>query len=262
MDKSPFPGMDPYLESDIWIEFHQTLAHEIRAQLMRRLPSEYVALLERYYAVDYSGLSLVSRSSKQGIYPDIHVVRIKEAVAAYKTIAPPAIELVSPVPEKVPILRIEIQDVAERRLVTVIEILSPANKQGPGFDEYVKKRTALLQTSTHLLELDLLRGGERIPLIGGELPPAPYYVFLSRFTHRPYTEIWPLPLREPLPVVPVPLLPPDADVPLDLQAAVEACFAIVRYHERLLDYSQPPPPPSLNPEDLAWIRSILQVEAE
>ena len=142
----------------------------------------------------------------------------------------------------------------------MIEILSPANKHGKGFEKYVQKRASLLQTSTHLLELDLLRGGERIPLFGGELPPAPYYIFLSRFTRRPHTSVWPVQLWKPLPTVPVPLLPPDPDVPLALQPAIEACFEIVRYHERLLDYSQPPPPPSLDEEDLAWVKSIVQVE--
>jgi hypothetical protein len=87
------------------------------------------------------------------------------------------------------------------------------------------------------------------------LPPAPYYVFLSRFTRRPITEVWPIALRERLPTVPVPLLPPDPDVPLSLQVALEACFELVGY-QNLLDYTQPPPPP-LNEEDLAWVESVV-----
>lgn len=260
LDKSPFPGMDPYLEGELWQEFHQTLATQIRAQLMSLLPSKYVALLEKYYIIDYTGLHIVGVSAKQGIYPDVHVAKVKETAAKYESVTAPAVELVSPLPQKVPILSIEIRDVAGRRLVTVIEILSPVNKQGKGFQEYIEKRTALLQTSTHLLELDLLRAGERIPLIGGELPPAPYYVFLSRFARRPRTEVWPVQLRDPLPTVPVPLLPPDPDVPLALQTAMNACFELVRYHERLLDYTQPPPPPPLSPEDLAWVQTVLNVE--
>ena len=101
MDKPPFPGMDPYLEGEIWLEFHQTLAHEIRAQLMQRLPESYVALLERYYAVDHSGLGLLGPSSRRCSYPDVHVTRIKEAAPAYETFTAPAVELISPVPEKV-----------------------------------------------------------------------------------------------------------------------------------------------------------------
>ncbi|MCI0399494.1 MAG: DUF4058 family protein [Chloroflexi bacterium] len=113
-----------------------------------------------------------------------------------------------------------------------------------------------MQTQTHLLEIDLIRRGERFPL-EGQLPAASYYVFLSRFTRRPVTEVWAISLREPFPVVPVLLLPPDEDVPLDLQAAVNSCFNLVGY-ERLLNYREPPPPPAFSQEDAAWIAAQLQ----
>jgi hypothetical protein len=93
--------------------------------------------------------------------------------------------------------------------------------------------------------------------LAGEPPPAPYYVYLSRWQRRPWTQIWPIPLREPLPAVPVPLLPPDPDVSLDLQAAIGACFDLVGY-ERLLDYASPPPPPELGDEDAAWVAGVLR----
>lgn len=258
MNTSPFPGMDPFLEGEMWSEFHETLAHQIRGQLMSRLPAKYVALLKKYYAVDYSGLSIIGSMEKRGIYPDVHIAKVKEATVTYDLFTAPVVELVSPVPKKISLLTIEIQDVTERRLVTVIEILSLANKRGKGFEEYVEKRTALLQTETHLLELDLLRGGERIPLLGGELPRAPYYAFLSRFTNHPYTEVWPIQLRASLPTLPVPLLLPDPDVPLALQPAIDACFDLVRYHERLLDYTQPPPPPLFSPEEAAWVEGVVK----
>src|SRR5438552_323864 len=103
----------------------------------------------------------------------------------------------------------------------------------PGMDPYLEgelwqefHETLASATQAHLLELDLLRGGARIPLAGAP-PPAPYYAFLSRSQRRPFTQVWPIALRERLPVVPVPLLPPDPDVPLDLQAAVVDCFELV-----------------------------------
>jgi len=83
------------------------------------------------------------------------------------------------------------------------------------------------------------------------LPPASYYVYLSRVERRPYTQVWAIVLREPLPIVPVPLLQPDPDVPLDLQSAVEACFDLVGY-ENLLDYTLPPPA-GLSAEDEVWV---------
>jgi hypothetical protein len=155
------------------------------------------------------------------------------------------------------LLSVEIRDVAQRRLVTIIEILSPVNKRGEGMRDYAERCMELLRTRTHLLELDLLRQGTRIQLLG-EPPPAPYYVYLSRWQRRPFTQIWPISLREPLPIVPVPLLPPDPDVPLDLQAVVKACFDLVGY-ERLLDYTGSPPPPDLDDDDAAWVAETLRV---
>ena len=168
------------------------------------------------------------------------------------------IRMVNPVivTEKIPVLSIEIRDVARRRLVTLIEILSPANKRNGGALDYWRRRRDLLDRKVHLLELDLLRGGERIPL-WGELPPAAYYIMLSRANDRPATEVWPVALAQPLPPTPVPLLPPDADLTLDLQGAVAACFDLVHY-ERLLDYTAAPPPPPLAADEMAWVEATLQ----
>ena len=93
----------------------------------------------------------------------------------------------------------------------------------------------------------------------GWTPIAPYFLFLSRFTRRPRTEVWPVQLNERLPIIPVPLLPPDEDVPLNLQQAIDDCFTLVGYEE-LLDYSQPPPPPSFTDDDADWIKDIIKQE--
>ena len=151
---------------------------------------------------------------------------------------------------------IEIRDVAQRLLVTVIEILSPINKRGEGTRDYAQRRLELLRTQTHLLEIDLLRQDLRIQLLG-EPPPAPYYIYLSRSARRPFTQVWPVALRAALPTVPLPLLPPDPDVSLDTHAAVQACFELVGY-ERLLDYSSPPPSPELSAGDTAWADKVLR----
>ncbi|MCB1192698.1 MAG: DUF4058 family protein [Leptospiraceae bacterium] len=258
--QQPFPGMDPYLEGEMWQEFHTTLANQIRSSLLQQLPSKYTALLNKRYVIEQAGLSLFDIVPKQIFYPDINVSELNNdrdtSIVKAKKIATPSITLFSPIPEKVPVLRVEIRDIAKRRLVTVVEILSPANKQGKGYWDYMEKRGVLMQTNTHLLELDLLRLGKRLPLLGGKLPDVPYFVFLSRFTHRPATSVWPIELRETLPSVPVPLLPPDPDIILDLQTALEDCFKLVGY-QRLLDYSIEPPPPLFSESDLEWIKSKL-----
>lgn len=256
---SPFPGMDPYLEGEMWQEFHDRLANQISEQLMPQLRPKYVALLDKRYVIDRPGLGIV-RPPERHVYPDVHVVkppyRSTTPMPAYGGVAvmEPTVEVPSPMIEEVPILSIEIRDVAERRLVTLIEILSPVNKRGEGAHEYAQRRLALMQTSTHLLEIDLLCQVRRIQLL--QDPPAvPYYIYLSRAQRRPYTQVWAL-LQKPLPTIPVPLLPPDGDVPLDLQAALTACFNLVGYEE-LLDY-QAKPPAGLREEEKIWVVETLQ----
>jgi hypothetical protein len=254
--------MDPYLEGELWQEFHETLAGQIRAQLLKVLPPQYVALLAKRYVLHRPAVGLMSLpEDHRVIYPDVHVAqtpRINEAAVTYEVqaVTQPAARLASLISEEVPVMSVEVRDVANRRLVTVIEILSPVNKMGDGAMEYVEKRTALMETSVHLLEIDLLRRGGRV-IFETDPPPADYYVYLSRFTERPYTDIWPVGLRDRLPVLPVPLLPPDADVRLDLQQAVNACYDLVHY-ERLLDYTVPPPPPPLSESDAVWMAERLE----
>ena len=257
---SPFPGMDPYLEGEMWMEFHDRLANQISEQLLRALPERYTALLNKHYWLDDGALEIVS-DARSSMYPDVHVVeasRAQEALAEYVVAEPRerVLELVSPVPQEIPALSVEIRDVAERRLVTVIEILSPGNKRGKGWEQYNDKRAELLGTRTHLVEIDFLRAGKRIHLIG-ELPNAPYFCFLSRVQRRPRTQVFTIGLREKLPTIPIPLLRPDPDVALDLQAAIDACFNLVHY-ERLLDYTQPPPLPELSAEDLQWVQEKIR----
>jgi hypothetical protein len=246
--------MDPYLEGELWPEFHDHLANQICEQLAPRLRPRYVAELARRYVMTqplpgvYAALHGRTLSEARRVHFDISCPEAQDCPEA----AQPAVELPSPLPEEIALLSVEIREMAEHHLVTVIEILSPVNKHSDGVRSYRRRRTALLRTSVHLMEIDLLRQGERIELIG-EPPPAPYYIYLSRVQRRPYTQVWPVGLRQPLPVVPVPLLPADADIPLDLQAAVDACFQLVGY-DRLINYSQPLP--NLAEADLAWLAEI------
>jgi hypothetical protein len=259
---SPFPGMDPYLEGEMWQEFHDRLANQISAQLMPLLRPRYVAFLAKRYVVDRPALGIFDILRERVIYPDVHVVEPPGAPSGSGpggtgvAIAEPAVEVPSLYPAYVPQLSVEIRDVAERRLVTIIEILSPANKRSDGVHDYAARRLELMRTQTHILKLDLLRQGTRVQL-AEEPPPAPYYMYLSRLQRRPLTQVWPVLLRHPLPTMPVPLLPPDPDVPLALQAAVQACFDLVGY-ERLLDYTGPPPPPELSDQDAAWVDDVLR----
>src|SRR3712207_3619866 len=132
--------MDPYLEGELWQEFHETLASAIRAQLMPRLTPKYVALLANRYVLDHPALGVFDTPVPRVIFPDMHGVSPPEALDSQitpSTVATdaPTVELANFV--EVPQISIEIRDVAQRRLVTVIEILSPANKVGDGVAEYI-----------------------------------------------------------------------------------------------------------------------------
>jgi len=219
---SPFPGMDPYLEGSGWMTTHTGLSVEIARQLAPLLPDRYTALLNEWFVVAMpQAADGVTVSTAWG-YPDAYVADTgvprgagPVGTGAVLVIDPPALRLATTMPEKIRHVTVEVRDVESRRLVTAIEVLSPANKRGEGRREYLRKRRRLLLSPTHLLEIDLLRRGRRVPMQSA-LPDAPYFVFLSRADRRPMTDIWSVRLDQPLPKVAVPLLDDDPDVPLDL----------------------------------------------
>jgi hypothetical protein len=147
------------------------------------------------------------------------------------------------------------------RLVTCIEVLSPANKRSgqKGWKLYLRKRNALLLGKANLVEIDLVRGGRRMPMI--ELwPPSPYYLLVGRESHVPYCRVWPVYFNQPLPEIPVPLAHPDPDIPLALQPMIEAAYERSRYARRL-DYNKPLALP-LGPQETAWLAERLRTEQD
>jgi hypothetical protein len=153
--------------------------------------------------------------------------------------------------------RLEIRSVLHNRLVTAIKLLSPSNKRASldGASAYALKRQEIVNGGANLLEIDLLRAGTRVEL-ARPLPAAAYFVFLSRTDNYPLVEIWPIQLRDWLPTVPVPLLRPDPDVVLPLGKLLGQVYHNARY-ERQVDYREPPPPPEIAPDDLAWLDTQL-----
>jgi hypothetical protein len=153
--------------------------------------------------------------------------------------------------------RIEIRAVGSNTLVTVIEILSPSNKQAgtDSYEAYQRKRRDLLQSDVHLLELDLLRRGTRWPF-NTVLPDAPYFAFLGRAGSHPLVEVWPITFCEPPLPVAIPLRPPDPDIALDLGLALAEIYEQGAFELRI-DYRQAPPPPALSPDESVWIDKVL-----
>lgn len=250
---NPFPGMDPYLEGPLWTSVHTSLVNEIARQLAPQLRPKYFALPQERVVVtvpDPSEIQFRTRIPDVGVYASDET----QARGGAAAIAAPLV-LDALVPENAPNPYVEIRDVEHRRLVTTIEVLSPSNKRGPGAEEYRKKRQEMLASDVHYLEIDLLRVGERFPL-AGTLPSVSYFVFLSRANRRPRVEVWPTPLEQPLPRVPVPLLPDDGDVVLDIQVAFQTVYEWYSY-DRAADHSGEPPV-RLAPEQQAWADERLR----
>jgi hypothetical protein len=259
---SPFPGMDPYLECELWSTVHGQLIAEIARQLAPRLRPKYLALMEkRFVSVDPNaeeGISIGTFGwSQESMVPDIAVARseVVGAPAEGSSMAIGPLQVATVMPESVPQHWVEIRDARSRQLVTVIEVLSPANKTGDGYKEYVERRRKILLSSVHLMEIDLLRKGKRPPM-RESLPDFPYFLFLSRAHRRPITDIWPVRLSDPLPRLPVPLLPPDPDVTLDLETAFTTIYDQLGY-DLAVNYSSPPDVP-LAGADWEWAQRLCQ----
>jgi uncharacterized protein DUF4058 len=161
-----------------------------------------------------------------------------------------------PLPERRREPYLTLRDRESRAVVTVIEVLSPSNKRrgGDGRREYLRKREEVLGSAAHLVELDLLRGGDRLPTVE-PLPLADYYAFVSREQRRPRVEVYHWTFRNSLPTVFVPLAGGDPDVPLDLQAIITDLYNRAGY-----DYSlnyQGAIEPTLDVADAVWIQELL-----
>lgn len=256
MSCSPFPGMDPYLESPtLWPDVHNRLANICAEQLAPLLAPKYIAELNTQMVIERVWDEPVER---RAALPDVAVTSPGQSAsgpASTSTLAPPPIRLRVPMPVPVRLVSVYIRLREGEQLVTVLEILSPVHKRpGEGRQAYLDKRTALLESGVHLVEIDLLRQWPRMPL-EGTLPPADYLIVVSNTYERPMCDVWPIGLRQPVPVLPIPLLRPDPDVPLDLGQALRTAYARACYDLRI-DYTQPPAP-ALLPEDAAWATALL-----
>jgi hypothetical protein len=255
--KSPFPGMDPFLEGYLWPDVHKSLACVISELLAPQFASKYVARQKLYTVND------ASPDSEIGImYPDVEILhrKVQEPTIAYgelttTSITEPTIVIAANQSIKWTIPVVEIRDVAKNRLITAIEILSPVNKRSPGLEAYREKRMDLHRSGVHVLEIDLLRRGTRA-LVHPRMPKSDYQALLMRVGTQ-NTEVWAFDLPEAMPVLPVPLDAPDADVKLDLRLALDLIYERSLYHLSI-DYQKDPPPPVLSNEHKLWMETLLK----
>ncbi|MEZ6061727.1 MAG: DUF4058 family protein [Planctomycetaceae bacterium] len=251
---SPFPGMDPFIESQgFWPDFHATFINYVRERLADQLPDSYDARLD-----ERVNFVRVQDDSIQRIRPDVSISQsdARDTGAATSggvaTLEP--VTLQETIEEEVREAYIEIINREDRSLVTILEVLSPTNKNEPARGHYLTKRLAILQQPVHLVELDLLRGGRRHNF-ARPLPPGDYYAYVSRVEKRMGCDVYAWPLERCLPTIPVPLAKPDPDVLLDLQAVFSLTYDRGRY-QRAIDYGQPLTP-TLDEQSRQWAESLL-----
>lgn len=247
---SPFPGMNPYLEqADTWLEFHNSFIVHAQGALTGQVGPNYIVKVE-------VRLLLHERSAEERRYfvtIDLAVTDKGQRAAPAGAVAEAPVVLQLPAVEGEKHLSLEIRDRRNRRVVTVVELLSPSNKTpGSDRDDYLAKRRQVLAGSTHLVEIDLRRGGQRPQ--PPELPPCDYYALVSRSEDRPRVGFWPIGLRDPLPNLPIPRAEPDPPVHLDLKAVLDRTYDLADYGKYIYEES---PEPSLSAEDEAWARAIV-----
>jgi Protein of unknown function (DUF4058) len=253
---SPFPGMNPYLENSVfWAELHHRLITAIADNIELNIPPQYrVAIEQRTYLSDNSDSVLV------GI-PDVTIFCQKAASQQHsldnKQISTSeGITVMMPIPENVTESYLEIREVSTGFVVTTIEILSPKNKrQGEGRKAYELKRKQVLASLSHLVEIDLLRSGKPMPILG-EITPTDYHILVSRSELRPRAKLYGFNVREPIPTFALPLQSEDTEPILDLQSLLHGIYNRARYY-LTIDYNQEPIPP-FKPEDVVWSDMLLR----
>ncbi|HSU66127.1 MAG TPA: DUF4058 family protein [Tepidisphaeraceae bacterium] len=250
---SPFPGMNPYLEQeDIWHDFHERFIPAVAEMLLPQVRPKYIVRLDQQAYVH----ELPAEERRLIGRPDVYLARGSagtEAVASSTSAKSP---ILGSVPLAVDVEKesyVEIRDRQNREIITVIELISPSNKRvGVDRSAYLAKRQDFLGSTAHFVEIDLLRGGPRLPVDG--LPPTDYYALISRRPARPQVELYPVRLRDRLPPIPIPLREPDPDAVLDLQGVLDRVYDAAGYEDYM--YSRPPEP-ALSEPDAVWAKQFL-----
>ncbi len=200
------------------------------------------------------------------VYPDVRVVEYNRAGATSTLPVTTGEAAAQPVLIEIPKAEISeafiqiIDTDSGNKVVSAIEFLSPSNKRkGSGQEEYLEKQRKMVEAKVNLVEVDLLRRGQRILLLRpSQIPPkyrTLYQACVWRSSKPKFCAIYAKSLQSPLPTLSVPLRESDDDVKLNLQTLLEQAYRNGRYDS--IDYSQEPAP-ALDADDAAWADSLLK----
>jgi hypothetical protein len=254
MKKSPFPGMDPFLERH-WEDIHPRLIGYIADTLQPQLSEDLIARIEeKVYVEDDSETRLRK--------PDVRVVENPtvwnpDAGSAFTAVLDEPM-LLEPIGDPIRERSVLIYDSVGNRIVTAIEVLSPWNKSpGKALDAYLQKRDKYINSEMNLVEIDLIRTGDWTAMIGPYLVPrkglSTYRVTVTQ-PELPGPLHYPIPIGKKLPTIKVPLRPQDPPAKLNLQELIDKAYVMGRYNR--IDYSAPLSPPFTGPEK-QWADEVL-----
>jgi Protein of unknown function (DUF4058) len=254
---SPFPGMNPYLESpELWSDFHHRLIAALADFLAPQLEPKYIVAIERrIYEITAETPLLV------GI-PDVMVQRPLTDTNLTTTnvivLSPPAqpVTVTLPLPESVRQGYLEVRKVGTNQVIAAIEILSPVNKRpGKGREIYEAKRQNVVLSSTHFVEIDLLRQWEPMPILETQIE-SDYRILVSRRERRPFADLYAFNLTDSLPKFSLPLLADDLEPVIDLKTLLDLVYDRAVYRLQI-DYNSDPIP-VLNETEATWADELLK----
>ncbi|AKG24086.1 DUF4058 family protein [Calothrix sp. 336/3] len=257
-----FPGMNPYLEQPaFWSAFHTRILVAIADTLAPNLlPTYYIEVETRTYQeqgktgddllVGIADVGVIGTNTPPKIAEDL--LRDTSSVLTQKRPQPITLPMSLTVKHRY----LAVREVGNNQVITIIEVLSPKNKQkGQGRTAYERKRGDIFASQTNLIEIDLLRQHPPMTILG-EIEATDYRIIVSRSWQRPQADLYGFNLPEPIPTFPLPLKPEDSEQPVHLQTIVDGVCERAGYHQRI-NYQQPLPPPKLSVHNQKWIDELL-----
>ena len=254
---SVFPGMDPFIEGYEWEDFHINLITAIQSALVPGLRPDYAIRAEKRIYIEHP------YDNPRLIRPDLTIVRdplrppgSRQPAGLSAAILEP-VERTLPGPVDIEETYLVIRHLESSEVITLIELLSPSNKRAnaEGREEYLAKREEILRSKTNLVEIDLLRGGLRLPTVE-PLPPGDFYAFVCRAKRRRIVDVYAWPLNHRLPTIPIPLATGDREVLLDLQVVFDTVYDRAGY-DYAINYTHPIVP-TLDESESAWASELLK----
>lgn len=266
---SPFPGMDPYLEDPgFWQGFHTTFLTAMRAAITPMLPPGLYADLEQHiwFREEEHSNASVEGKTKQA-KPDVYILEGpvekkagKRSKSGAAVCTPPTYRTTMPnIVREVGQHTVRIRDLRNRKVITAIELLSPSNKNpGADRDRYLLKRDEFIANGTHMVEIDLLRSGHRLPI--NPVPDGDYYVYVTNAAFYNEVAIWVFTVRDPMPSFQIPLTPQHAPIVLSPRPCFDRAYDEANYGPQI-NYALPPVPPLRRP-DAEWAGELLKKAAK